>query len=56
MIRLLSTDSKTVAFERSPSEELKAATIIRYKNKLYVYRGTTGGEWRYHEEEPAVLE
>ena len=58
MIRLISTDNKTVALERSPTPELKRASIIRYKKKLYVYRGThtTGGEMWYHEEEPAVLE
>ena len=55
MIRLLSTSSETVAFERNPTAELKQASIIRYKKKLYVYRGThtTGGEMWY--QEPAVL-
>lgn len=56
MIRLLDTSSKTVALEREPSDELKQAAIIKYRGKLYVYRGThtTGGEMWY--QEPAVLE
>ena len=56
-IRLLAKDNSTVAVEKN-DEALRYSTIIKYKKKLYVYRGvlTTGGEMWYHEETPAVLE
>jgi len=55
-VRLLAKDHSTVAVEKD-DEALRHSTIIKYKKKLYVYRGVlSGGEMWYHEEKPAVLE
>ena len=54
MIRFLSTDNTTVAFEQSPSEALKAATIIRGVSFMYT-AGRTRPAASVGTETPAVL-